>query len=164
MSMLWFFHLFSENVSFILLVGILAVSTHGLFSCAFQCWKPEVFIEVSLLWEDLGNLRQWHPWWLSRLRTGCWQPLGKARRRVKAHLLSSCSAHRQNHTWKWICASCGRQGFGVSPAASLSWGAVGEALSAALGSLSGWHSSGAAVHIGCSCWLERSCKQAFLNC
>lgn len=170
MPMLWFFHLFSENVSFVHLVAILAMNTHGICSCAFQCWKPEVFIGVPLLWGALGSLRQWHPWWLSLLRTGCCRPLGKASRRVNAHLLSGCSAQTKPQLKIDLCLMW-QAGIWLAKAHTCpllhpvlgSCSAAREAVSATFNSLSRWHFSGATVHISCSC-LERSSKQTLLNC
>lgn len=54
----WFFHFFPENISFTHLAGILAMNPHGSCLCAFQCWKPEIFMEYHCSeepWETSGS-------------------------------------------------------------------------------------------------------------
>lgn len=97
-----FFIFFPVNVRFNHIAGILAMNVHGSCLCAFQCWKPGVFMEFHCSEE---------PWETSDRdipSDGPISGLGLSSPQGRPTTCSTCSpaapAHSQNLRWSWICA------------------------------------------------------------
>lgn len=168
-----FFHSFPENLNFAHFAGSLAMSTHGSYMCAFhtlgKCWNQKHLWSITALRSPGKPLAVTSPatvppqgWRLPAPREGQWKA-----ENIPALQLLRVTAKTTDEGGSVLMSQAGIQsGWGtcMSHVASLLMGSCSRVGQGSICHLKEFEQMTVVRSSGACCRLERSSKQALLNC